>query len=227
MDARFLLLPETTPSAPARRAGKAAPGPDPVMHIRRYRAGRPVFMAGDAATTIHEVAQGTVMLSRMLTDGRRQIVDIIGPGRLFGFAADGRHDCTAEALTASMVCSLDCAAATASPLINARILRAMGEDIRKLRDLALLLGRKTAIERVASLLAAMAGPGAEADMAISLPVTRAEIADYLGLTVETVSRTLTRLRQSGLIGLEGSETVRLADPAAIRALAEGEAMQAA
>jgi CRP/FNR family transcriptional regulator, anaerobic regulatory protein len=227
MDASFLLLPESPPrslstSRRRMRAGDffASGEASPSMEIRRVAARACVFSAGEAAAHVHEVAQGAVMISRRLPDGRRQIVDIVGPGRLFGFAGD-THDCSAEALTQSIVCSLDRAAGERHPQIAARFVQAMGAEIRRLRDLTLLLGRKTALERVATFFAAMVGDEGAARATIALPVTRSEIADHLGLTIETVSRNVTKLKKMALLGEDRGDEITVLDVAGLRAIAVG------
>lgn len=224
MDARFLLLPEASRDtrAPSRRGARV--GADygaPSIQIRRFAARDAVFVAGDAGTQVYEVAQGTVMISRHLPDGRRQIVDIVGPGRLFGFGGDRNHDCDAEALTPAIVCSLDRTAGERHPQIAARLVGAMASEIRRLRDLAVLLGRKTALERVASFFADMVGDADAETATIALPVTRTEIADHLGLTIETVSRNVTKLKKMALLGDEHGDEITLRDVRALRAMAGG------
>ncbi len=229
MDASFLLLPESPPRslAAARRRMRAedlfvSGETSPSMQIRRFAAREAVFTAGTTASHVYEVAQGAVMIFRRMPDGRRQIVDVVGPGRLFGFAGD-IHDCHAEALAPSLVCSLDRAVGERNPLIAARIAQAMGTEIRRLRDLALVLGRKTALERLASFFIALIGDETAERAAIALPVTRTEIGDHLGLTIETVSRNVTRLKKMELIGNDRGDEITVLDVPALRAIAEGNA----
>jgi CRP-like cAMP-binding protein len=231
MDAGFLLLPEFTPheaaagalrsGAPRRRRPTGA-----TVQVRRFAIGDIVFAESDPASEIHELAQGTAMISRCLPDGRRQIVDIVGPGRLFGFTTGDRHDCTAVALSAAVVCGLDRRAAQRDPQVAERVARAMIAEIHRLRDLALLLGCKTAIERVASFLVDLIGDDAQAPSEILSPVSRAEMAAYLGLTIETVSRNITLLKQSGLITADGRDAFTILDRAALRRIAQGKAPSA-
>jgi CRP/FNR family transcriptional regulator len=231
MDAGFLLLPEFTPheaaagalrsGAPRRRRPTGA-----TVQVRRFAIGDIVFAESDPASEIHELAQGTAMISRRLPDGRRQIVDIVGPGRLFGFTTGDRHDCTAVALSAAVVCGLDRRAAQRDPQVAERVARAMIAEIHRLRDLALLLGCKTAIERVASFLVDLIGDDAQAPSEILSPVSRAEMAAYLGLTIETVSRNITLLKQSGLITADGLDAFTILDRAALRRIAQGKAPSA-
>jgi len=224
MDSSFLLLPETGHVASRRSPSLrgALPGSDdtPGMTVRRYGARQRVFSAGDAARFIYEVAQGCVLVSRYLDDGRRQILDIVGPGRLFGFSGH-LHRCTAEAVIPSMVCSLDRASARRSPVVSLRVEAAMERELDHLRDIAVLLGRKTAMERVSTLLVFLLETQPAGERTARLPISRTEMADYLGLTIETVSRTLTRLRQALLIDLQDAETVTVRDPVGLSAMADG------
>ncbi|MGD0639922.1 MAG: helix-turn-helix domain-containing protein [Roseiarcus sp.] len=231
MDGEFLLLPEFTPNetvAGAARSGarwrNAAAGP--TVHVRRFAPGGVLFAEGDTASEIHELARGAAMIARRLPDGRRQIVDIVGPGRLFGFTAADRHDCDAVALSAAVVCSLDRCAAQRHPQIAERIARAMIAEIHRLRDLALLLGCKTAIERVASFFVDLIGDDAGGSAEIRLPVSRAEIALYLGLTIETISRNITHLKHRGLIMADSRDQFTIVDRAALRRIAQGKARAA-
>lgn len=226
MDAGILLLPEfaTRDIAVIRPRGslrKEAPIDHPTVAVRRLATRAVLFAPGDAANELYEVVRGTVMVSRMACDGRRQIVDIVGRGRLFGFAASDRHDCTAIALTATVVCTLDRQAARRHPLIGERLDRAARAEIHRLRDLALLLGRMTALERVANFFLGLIGDEAAASARIALPVTRAEIADHLGLTIETVSRNITKLKRLGMLGEDRGETITLTDREGLRELAQG------
>jgi CRP-like cAMP-binding protein len=231
MDASFLLLPDAqcSPSHKSARTSANIAASDaliePEMHVRRFAMRQRIFSAGDQATSIYEVAQGSVFLSHYLADGRRQIVNIVGPGRLFGFA-DQQHDCSAEAATSTVICSLDRDAAQASLAISRRMKRAMIEEISDLRAMAVLLGRKEAIERVATFLCALATSDAKAGARLRIPFTRGEIADYLGLTEETVCRSISRLKKLGLVDIPAATDFVLLNPQALRALAQGEGVQA-
>ncbi|MGO4871294.1 MAG: Crp/Fnr family transcriptional regulator [Roseiarcus sp.] len=231
MDGEFLLLPEFTPSevvsgAPrsSARWRNAAAGPS--VHVRRFAPGGVLFAEGDTASEIHELTQGMAMISRRLPDGRRQIVDIVGPGRLFGFTAADRHDCDAVALSSAVVCSLDRCAAQRHAQIAERIARAMIGEIHRLRDLALLLSCKTAIERVASFFVDLIADDAGGSAEILLPVSRAEMALYLGLTIETVSRNITHLKRRGLIMADSRDAFTIVDRSALRKIAQGKAPRA-
>jgi len=219
MDSSFLLLPDAPAYARSRNPQFPANAADVSMHLRRYGARQRIFTAGDAARAIHEVAQGCVLVSRHLRDGRRQIIDIVGPGRLFGFALN-HHSCTAEAIVASMVCSLDRDTAQASPAIAPRVHAAILRELDHMRDLAVILGRKSALERVATLLMALAGEETHRPVHLLLPISRTEMADYLGLTIETVSRSLSRMKQTGLISFRDAESIQVLNPDELRSIAQ-------
>ncbi|MBX3455602.1 cyclic nucleotide-binding domain-containing protein [Ferrovibrio sp.] len=179
-----------------------------------------LFQEGDAAEHVYTVTSGQVSLARSLPDGRRQIVDFAGPGDFLGLSLGLEepvtHRLSAEALTQSRVCRLPRAAFNRlmqdEPALSRRALEFAARRIRASQEQQLSLGRKTAAERVASFLVDMAernlARGGNASP-LSLPMTRADIADHLGLTLETVSRAFSRLRKLGLIKLEGADRVAI------------------
>lgn len=226
MDAGFLLLPELAPNpAPSRRrtAPRAVPSAEgSTVTVRRLVPRETLFRAGDPATTVLEVMQGAVMVSRTLADGRRQIVDVVGPGRLFGFAGGTRHDCTAVALADTTVCALDRDEIAGRPRLAQRLTQDALAEIERLRGLALALGRLSALERVAGFLAALVPDEAARSAEIVVPLTRAEIADHLGLTIETVSRNVTRLKRDGLFDEHRDGRITLPDCRTLRRIARGQ-----
>jgi CRP/FNR family transcriptional regulator len=180
-----------------------------------------LFHEDDPADHVYEVSTGTVILYRLLSDGRRQVVDILGPGDLFGLSATGVHDCTAETLTAADVRVLDRRDIESSSDLQSHVNQCLTRRLEVLHSHAVLLGRKSAQERVTSFLmrfvpnrgvVGCAGPKTEGDSAVVvLRMTRQEIADYLGLTIETVSRVLSDLKRRGVITIEKNDRIRLVD----------------
>lgn len=159
------------------------------------------------------LTDGCIALSRYLPDGRRQICDIVGPGRMFGFALQGSGQCIAESLTYSTVERHGRKTAWAS--LPAEV----GAMLNRQQAHALLLGRKTAAERVASALIDLLEqfcrqPAARPSFALF--ATRGDLADWLGLTLETVSRCLHRFRRDKLIDFTRPERIRVLDPAGLR-----------
>ncbi len=193
-----------------------------------------LFQEGDAADHVYTVTAGQVSLARSLPDGRRQIVDFAGPGDFLGLSLGSEEPAhyrlSAEALTNTRVCKLPRMAFNRlmqdEPALGRRALDFAARRIRAAQEQQLSLGRKTAAERVASFLVDMAERNVARGIPaspLSLPMTRTDIADHLGLTLETVSRAFSRLRKLGLIKLEGADRVAIPDLPALAA----EAVQAA
>jgi CRP/FNR family transcriptional regulator len=178
---------------------------------------------GGRNRSLYRVVDGCVVLSQLLGDGRRQITDVLGPGRLFGFTVDGRNIATAETLSIARIEPLGDADFNGTDPTVACELRA---TVHRMQAHATLLGRKTASEKVASALVELsrlfnrAGRhGAPARLSFHLHLTRADLADWLGLTVETVSRCLNRFKRDGLIDFNHPKTMRVLDPERLDATA--------
>lgn len=181
-----------------------------------------VFHEDDAASCLYEIVSGQVMLYRLLADGRRQVVDLLSAGDLFGHCLTGIYDCSAETLTATELCVLDRRDIEQSGALMGHVNRCLMTRIEALHAHAVLLGRKSAIERVTSFLMGFVsgrgivgctGPeeGICDSRVVVLKMTRQEIADYLGLTIETVSRVLSELRRRGVITIEKNDRIRLVE----------------
>jgi CRP/FNR family transcriptional regulator len=201
---------------------RSAEGDDDVSGRALNFVGRSViFFEGDLVDWVYEVVSGVVMLYKLLPDGRRQVVEILGAGDVFGFSSSAWHDCSAESLTATRCSAFDRAALQRSPRLTRRLNACLYNQLCALHDHALLLGRKSAIERMTSFLMRWIperglhkcpGPPRGEDRAdIRLAMTRQEIADYLGLTIETVSRALTKLKRRGVISIGRLDEIRIHD----------------
>ena len=180
-----------------------------------------IFFEGDSADTICQVVDGAVMLYKLLPDGRRQVVELLGPGDIFGFAQGSYRDASAETLTAARIRNYDRRGAEKSCGFQRLLARQMLAQLEAMHDHAVLLGRKSAMERVASFLLQLACERRATDErpVVRLPMTRQEIADYLGLTIETVSRSFSELKRRGLIALEKQDRVRIVDVEAMNGIA--------
>ena len=183
----------------------------------RLPANSLLIREGDTSDAVFRLVDGCVALSQMLPDGRRQIIDVLGPGRLFALPLDGPALCAAETLALSEVDRLELK--TGSPDEMDRELRVM---ITRAQMHATLLGRKTAMEKVASAVLDLARQFARpsrhrrvARETFTLHLTRADLADWLGLTVETVSRCLNQMKRAGLLDFRPTEIVTLLDRPAI------------
>ncbi|WP_128932587.1 helix-turn-helix domain-containing protein [Bradyrhizobium zhanjiangense] len=190
-----------------------------------FASGETVFSEEDITTSFYNVIEGVMRLYKLLPDGRRQIVGFALPGDFLGMNISGRHNFSADAIGAVTVCQF--AKATFGRFIESRpqLLRRINElAIRELshaRDHMVLLGRRSADEKVATFLLGwrqrLLALGGSLDT-VPLPMSRQDIADYLGLTIETVSRTFTKLVRHGAIEiLHGGISLR--DPARVEALA--------
>ncbi|WP_210272635.1 Crp/Fnr family transcriptional regulator [Chthonobacter rhizosphaerae] len=179
-----------------------------------------LFHEDDPAEHIYEVVSGQVMLYRLLADGRRQVVDIVSAGDLIGLSMTGLYDCSAETLTGSDVRVLERRDVERSRDLQTHVNRCLMTRIESLHSHAVLLGRKSAQERVASFLmrfvpkrgvVGCVGPAVGGDeQTVVLRMTRQEIADYLGLTIETVSRVLSDMKRRGVISIEKNDRIRMA-----------------
>jgi CRP/FNR family nitrogen fixation transcriptional regulator len=185
--------------------------------------GEELFAEGDPADYFYKVVSGTIRTCKLLSDGRRQIDAFHLPGDIFGLEAGAEHRFTAEALgDATLVAfrrSRLAELTAADPTFANQVLASMMTCLGRAQDHMLLLGRKTAQEKIATFLLDMARRISSDDEHLELPMQRSDIADHLGLTIETVSRTLTQFARRGLIRLQaGSRSVDLCNLAALRKL---------
>lgn len=178
----------------------------------RFEHNSEIFGEGEPAEYFYKVVKGAVRTYKLLNDGRRQISAFHLPGDIFGIEAGKEHRFTADAIADSTVLvikhtTLLALASRDSEVANCLWTQATG-DLLRAQDHMLLLGRKNAHERVASFLLEMAGRGS-GPQSVELAMSRQDIADYLGLTIETVSRTLTRLETASAISFGSSRHIVL------------------
>lgn len=191
--------------------------------------GEVLVRQGDPAGHLFNITSGSIRVYRLLPDGRRQITGFLFAGDFLGLATGQTYDFSAEAIEPASACRFRRTEyreeVRRSPDLEAALLDRVTHELAAAQAQMLLLGRKTAQERIASFLLDLPShdpcrPG-PADH-VRLPMTRAEIADYLGLTIETVSRVLTRLKTTGVIRLLALNELRIEQPERLRAIAEGE-----
>ncbi len=179
-----------------------------------------IYYEGDPAKRLYELVKGSVMLYKLLPDGRRQVVEVLRPGDIFGLAGGEENDCTAETLTDSEIQEIDLKQVESSDQLQRTLTRCLTNQMRVLHEHAVLLGRKSAVERVASFLMHLVpdrggvgcvGPYHENEDGcdLQLHMTRQEIADYLGLTIETVSRVVSDLKRRGVIRVDRADRIHL------------------
>jgi CRP/FNR family transcriptional regulator len=187
-----------------------------ISSLQRKAPGATLFAEGDETNSVYEIVRGMLRLVKLLPDGRRQIIGFLSGGHLLGLAPDGVCVYTAEAVTEVTLCRYGRAAferlIDEMPGFAKQLLAVTSHELRVAQDQMLLLGRKTATEKVASfLLVTVKQQDGDDAQDVNVPMTRSDIADYLGLTIETVSRTLTKLKQDGLIALPTPTTIEIRD----------------
>lgn len=189
---------------------------------RTYVEGEPVMWAGDDAHFVATVIDGYATISKTMHDGRRQTLGLLLPSDFIGRPdrAHASFDVTAQS-TLTLCCfrRADFARIVrGTPRIGQRLLEMTLDELDSAREWMLLLGRKTAREKVASLLAIFArrvanrrAAGEVGALTLRLPMTREQMADYLGITIETVSRQMSALKREGVIALPEARTMIVAD----------------
>ena len=172
-----------------------------------YKKGVEIYGEKEPAIFVYQVKEGAVRSYKLLSDGRRQIGAFHLVGDIFGLTSDQSHRFTAEAIVKTSLWIIERHSLAARVENDAALARNMLSMITKTlqhaEDHMLLLGRKDSLERVATFLIEM-DKRLTAAGAMTLPMSRLDIADYLGLTLETVSRALSRLRRAGVLTFSGS-----------------------
>jgi CRP/FNR family transcriptional regulator len=195
---------------------------------RRVEAGRTVISEGDPATDLFNVVRGSVKLYKLLPDGRRQVTGFLFPGDFLGIALNDIYAYTAEAIEPLQLCRFPRKKLedllVELPRLERRLLGEAAHELAVAQDQMLLLGRKTAKERVASFLVSLSRRAVKRRRPASpleIPMSRTDMADFLGLTTETVSRTLTQLRHAKLIADSGRKGIAILDMDGLSALVDG------
>lgn len=181
-----------------------------------YSAEDEIYAQGQRAGTLYEVKYGAVRIYRLLADGRRQIVAFHFAGETFGFEAEGIHGFFAEAVVESGIRKiLTSANSNISPEMLALALRGM---VRAQQHL-LVVGRQCAMEKLAAFLIDLSERQGEPDR-IDLYMSRIDIGDYLGMTIETVSRSISKLKSQGILKLHGIRSLEILKPEKLRQLCQ-------
>lgn len=195
----------------------------PVVH---YGAGDTVVFEGDEAGSVYSLTKGVLRLSKLLPDGRRQIAGFLFPGDFLGITLEEEHAFTAEAVAPSTLCKFPRARFDSfvndHPALERRLYAVAAHELAAARKQLVLLGRKTATERMASFLLMLEGhcTAGTGDQDIAFPMSRADIADYLGLRIETVSREISAMKCARVIQLTGRQSFRIIDRERLDQLAE-------
>ncbi|MBS7705325.1 helix-turn-helix domain-containing protein [Chelatococcus asaccharovorans] len=193
--------------------------------LEPFAVGQTVFWEGDGAEDVFTVVEGLLRLYRALPDGRRAITGFACAGEIVGLAFTGRYPCSAEAVGEVKLRRASrrnlYSAADQIPSLRFEALATIARELGRAQDQIVMLGRKTADERVASFILAMAERLGPSRREIDLPMSRLDMADYLGLTIETVSRVLTRMQREGVISFRGRYHLTIERPRSLRDLSGG------
>ena len=202
-----------------RLAGMSAP--------QQLAEGETFLAEGDPATHFFAITAGSVKVFKLLPDGRRQVTGFLFQGDFLGLAFNDSYTYSAEALTDATICRIQRRPfenmIELYPAMERRLLAMASNELAAAQEQMMMLGRKTAQERVASFLLGLIRRQERLGhdgKAIRLTMTRTDIADFLGLTTETVSRTFTVFRAAGHIELDGTTLVRVLDRDGLRQIAE-------
>jgi len=192
----------------------ASPSPAPLALSRldasmgtvtTFSAGEEIYAEGDRAGALYQVVFGVVRVYRLLADGRRQICAFQMPGEIFGFETGAERHFFADAVNSVGLKTLR---PGSEAELSHELLKLALTSLNRAHDHLLTVGRNDAAGRVAAFLLEIADRQGTRDIdAIDLPMSRLDIADYLGLTIETVSRVFTRLREQGVIRLASTRHV--------------------
>ena len=197
----------------------------------RLEPGRPLFHQGDPADVIFNLTKGSLRLYKLLADGRRQVTGFLYPGDFLGISVDDEHAFSAEALEESQLCWFPRARfddfVDDHSAMERELYRMAAHELAAAQQQFVLLGRKTATERLASFLVLLfertERPMAGVSGMLRLPMSRSDIADYLGLTKETVSRVISALKRERVIRLESLDLVQILDRDRLDQLSEAAA----
>jgi len=185
-------------------------------------AGQALFFEGDPAEHVFVIREGSARVFKLLADGRRMITGFLFPSDIVGFADEGRYAYGCEAITGLAACRMPRKRLFEYfgkyPALERRMLEIATNELAATQDQMLLLGRKTALEKLASFLHFLRRRherrGAGGDL-LTLPMSRSDIGDHLGLTTESVSRCFTQLKRRGVIRLHSAHRVAIADHGAL------------
>jgi CRP/FNR family nitrogen fixation transcriptional regulator len=201
-------------ASPSGQAQSARPrhegGELTVLGIARtFARDQMIYREGDRADFIFKVVSGAVRISRLLCDGRRQIQAFYLPGDVFGIELRPQRLTRAEAIADCVIAAAPRSSFMTDPAQETRLFGHAVDELQRTQEHVLTLGRRTAMERLASFVIDLAQRMGDAPD-VCLPMSRQDIADYLGLTIETVSRTLTQMQARRLVRLRGRQLHLLA-----------------
>lgn len=201
---------------------------DEIMVRKSFDAGQIIFSEGDALEYYFTVQKGVARATRLLSDGRRTILDFLYEGDFLGLNASGFYPYTAEAVSTVSLCCFPLAKfrglVSQFPQMEERLLSIFQDRLIASQNQVANLARKSPDEKLATFLIDIAKKNRHAPEVgvFTLPMGREDIADHLGLTMETVSRTFSRFREAGLIEVKNRNNVRIMNALALSNQAQGE-----
>jgi CRP/FNR family transcriptional regulator len=195
-------------------------------HLRHLEPGEHAFYEGDAQTHIYRIKSGMMRLYRLLADGRRQVIAFRLPGHLIGLGDHETQFCSAEALTSVV---LQCIPLNIvyrrmqeEPRFGSELVRYLAVELAETRNQVAVLNRRSALEKLATfILGFLTWSGEDTELELELHMGREDIADYLGLTVETVSRSFAKLKAQGVVSLPRTQMIIINDIGRLISLAAG------
>src|SRR4026209_122297 len=185
-----------------------------------------IFYEGDAQTHIYRVKSGMMRLYRLLADGRRQVIAFRLPGHLIGLGDQETQFCSAESLTSVVLqcvpLSIVYRRMQEEPRFGSELVRCLAVELAETRNQVVFLNRRSALEKLATfILGFLTWSGEDTRLELELHMGREDIADYLGLTVETVSRSFAKLKAQGVVSLPRTQMIIIHDIGRLIALAAG------
>lgn len=195
--------------------------------IQRFGPKQPLLRQGDVPTHLFEILEGTVIRVFTFPDGRRQIIELITKGMMIGLPVEERNGASAIAVTDVRARRFDRESFLAVESLQTIMTGQLEQQLRRSHDIVTMLGKKTVAERIATFLFRIAesegalSSGRAAQISIQLPISRTDLADYLCLRLETVTRAFARLEKAGIIRRHNRSTVILLDVSRLRGIAQG------
>jgi len=224
------MLTATTVSVRKWKAGTNVASPlgslEELSTVARFARGEPIYLNGDPADFWYRILSGASRKCAFTLDGRRQILDFLRPGDLFGYDAQDVHSFSAEAIVSGTTVARYPRrgaerVADSDPQVARRIRELAFESVHRVQRRLLTLGHATALEKVSSFLLEMVDRFRTRSVgAVTLPMSRYDIADYLAMAVETVSRALTNLREGGVIQFDSVRCVQIRDRESLEKVCE-------
>lgn len=201
---------------------------DQIKYYRTFDAGQPIMWGGDPMAFVGSVVVGTATIERLMEDGRKQTMGLLLPSDFIGRPGRDTALYDVTAVTDVTVCCFHRDAfekmMAETPHVSQRLLEMSLDELDAARDWMLLLGRKTAREKISTFLMMIVRRTNETNKTdiideakIALPLTREAMADYMGLTLETVSRQFSKLKKDGLIVMDGKRDITIPDVGALMA----------